>query len=82
MSSPSVEALAINNYHEFYPKENGRNRQDFMLGLAGIEIGKQITEGKISPYELGDALRTNLGENAPVDKGFVWQYWMLPDAQQ
>ncbi len=50
-----------NIYHEFTHPFTGGSRQDFMLSLAGIEIGKQISNGTISPYELGDVLRTNLG---------------------
>jgi len=75
------ESIYANNYHEFTDKTDGSSRQDFLLSRAGIEIGSQITSDTILPNELGDVLRTNLGDSASVDYRFVWQYWLLPDAQ-
>ena len=72
-----------NNYHEFFPDSAGGSRQDFILGVAGMAIGTDISYGKISPYELGGALRTDLGESASTSGQYLfWQYWALPEAQK
>jgi hypothetical protein len=53
-----------NAWHEFVDNGGSGSIQDFRLGFYGMSIGTEITYGQISPYELGDVLRTNLGETA------------------
>jgi len=83
-NAAQFEGAVGNNWHEFkdfWDGMGGASRQDFLLGKVGLVIGSQISNGTISPYDLGNALRANLGDETVVDTGFVWQYWMLPDAQ-
>jgi hypothetical protein len=48
-----------NAYHES-PSQPGSSQQDFLLGQAGIEIGRSIGRG-LSPYHVASAIRA-LGE--------------------
>ncbi len=55
------EARLANVGHEFFPDGNqGGSREDFALGVAGMYIGRQITFGEISPFDLGNVLRVDM----------------------
>ncbi|MBV6396868.1 MAG: hypothetical protein HFACDABA_02470 [Anaerolineales bacterium] len=76
----AVLGKLANNKHEFIDKHG--SRQDFILSIVGMSIGVRLTFGKISPFDLGDALRAALGKNADLSGRYLyWQYYVLPQAE-
>jgi len=60
----NAEAHIGNILHEtILGKSAGKSKEDFNLSLAAIDIGNRITLGEITPMQLGDILRIELGLN-------------------
>ncbi len=73
------EAVAGNYKHEYFDKHG--SWEDYALGITGIRIGSRISLGLISPSELGNVLRTELGVDASPDYlkyQSPFEYFTLP----
>jgi RHS repeat-associated protein len=80
-----IEAVSGNIAHEYVQsilanagirtdKGWGTSWNDFVLSEAGMEIGILITDGAISPSELGDVIRNRIGINGPGSNGVLQIY--------
>jgi RHS repeat-associated protein len=64
-------ALIANTYHEFIqriPDRHGQSVQDFNAGLYGIVLGFSLKSGLMSPHDVGNSIRSELGQQTGLTR--------------